>query len=256
MVESLLTPSSVKLFGRVLTQLYILRMRSASLGALEAKRVARKAATAGSTAIDVALAVNNYASSSNPSDPDASIGAWAVANATNEAAADPSNDGRDIYRVAKLIAAIYDLPYAAIGGNQFLRAQLDAPGRQLAAVYSFAFEGRFCELPKPAIFLVHGNGVAVSSVGHGRTTLDVAGVIAKEWEFSESSNPDDPPKNELRVWEYDKGDFSMRMDVETGSLEQILLMAMMRGGPALGANHHLSANHHLGIGSTDPRNRR
>jgi hypothetical protein len=31
-------------------------------------------------------------------------------------------------------------------------------------------------------------------------------------------------------WEYDKGDFSLRMDVETGPFERILLDAMLFGG--------------------------
>jgi hypothetical protein len=79
--------------------------------------------------------------------------------------------------------------------------------------------------------------------------------LAKEWEFSDSDAAD------VRVWEYDKGDFSIRLDVETGQFEQILLAAVMRTGSSLGAGHNLGSAHNLGmhnlgIGGVDPRNRK
>jgi hypothetical protein len=48
--------------------------------------------------------------------------------------------------------------------------------------------------------------------------VDQSGVAAKNWEFS----------SDVRAWEYDKGDFSMRLDIETGPFDQILLEAMLR----------------------------
>jgi hypothetical protein len=35
----------------------------------------------------------------------------------------------------------------------------------------------------------------------------------------------------MKVWAYDKGDFSIRMDVRTGPLEQILLEAEISSDP-------------------------
>jgi hypothetical protein len=62
----------------------------------------------------------------------------------------------------------------------------------------------------------------------GRTTLEVSGVMAREWEFSAPQNP--AGNQDLRYWEYEKGDFSIRLDSEAGQLEQILLAATLRAG--------------------------
>ena len=47
--------------------------------------------------------------------------------------------------------------------------------------------------------------------------VDESGVAAASWDFLE----------DVMYWEYDKGDFSIRFDIETGPLEQILLEAAM-----------------------------
>jgi hypothetical protein len=52
--------------------------------------------------------------------------------------------------------------------------------------------------------------------------LDQSGVIAREWEFAGDKA--------LTYWEYEKGDFSIRLDMEAGPFEQILLMAALRAG--------------------------
>jgi hypothetical protein len=265
MVESLLSPSSVKLFGRVLNQLYVLSMEHAKEGAKAAAKVAKDKlhANPNATAVEVRAAVVDFVQSYKVTNADQSVGAWAVENAVVLAAARPSATGKTVVKAAKVKASTYDVAYPKLGQNRFLRSQLDADDRQLSVIYSFAFEGRYYDLPRPTVFLVHGDGLPITPAGSGsRTNLDIAGVIAKEWEFSESLTPGDQKLNDLRVWEYDKGDFSIRMDIETGPLEQILLAAMMRGGSSLsaahnlGANHNLGASHNLGIGGLDPRNRR
>ncbi len=55
----------------------------------------------------------------------------------------------------------------------------------------------------------------------------MAGVVAREWEFSDNEADDPSPK--LVYWEYEKGDFLLRLDTEAGPLEQILLAAAIRG---------------------------
>jgi hypothetical protein len=96
-----------------------------------------------------------------------------------------------------------------------------------ARIYAFSFEGAIYSLPKPAMFLVLGPGTSVDArKGGGRTTTDDSGVVAREWEFSGV----DPNVVDLRYWEYEKGDFSIRLDTEAGPLEQILLMAALRAG--------------------------
>ena len=56
----------------------------------------------------------------------------------------------------------------------------------------------------------------------------------RDWDFSA----------DLRYWEYEKADFSMRLDVTTGTLEQILLEAALAGmgGSYAGANAQSGAN--------------
>ena len=116
-------------------------------------------------------------------------------------------------------------PYS-YGANFFLREQLQAPGARLARIYAFSYEGSYYMLPKPAIFLVHGIGedpnvpapAAASHVSRGPNTTHNTGLVGKNWEFSADT----------RMWEYDKGDFSLRFDIETGSLEQILLEATIK----------------------------
>jgi hypothetical protein len=98
---------------------------------------------------------------------------------------------------------------------------------QFARIYAFSFEGAFYNMPKPSIFLVHGPGTVIdmTSASQGyRTTLDQSGVIAREWEFSAQKNLD------MVFWEYEKGDFSIRLDTEAGQFEQILLATSLRSG--------------------------
>jgi hypothetical protein len=114
------------------------------------------------------------------------------------------------------------------------------PSVNIARIYAFSFEGAVYTLPKPSMFLVHGPGGMIDITGTarggagerwsfgniGRTDLDQSGVMAREWEFSAPNSQD---KFDLRYWEYEKGDFLMRLDTEAGPLEQILLAAALRG---------------------------
>jgi hypothetical protein len=108
--------------------------------------------------------------------------------------------------------------------NNFLEHQINAKDAQLARIYAFSFEGTFYQLPKPAIFVVHGPGTQLGNWGNP-SVMDIAGVAAREWDFSGSG-----PNTDLLYWEYEKGDFSLRLDTEAGPLEQILLAATLRGG--------------------------
>ena len=116
-----------------------------------------------------------------------------------------------------------------LGANNYLRAQLMAEDARLARIFAFSFEGAFFELAKPAIFLVHGVGMRPDEpapkdkegkVEYGRLSRSpgssaVSGLARQTGAFAK----------DLKVWIYDKGDFSMRLDAETGTLEHILLAA-------------------------------
>jgi len=155
----------------------------------------------------------------------------------------------------------------ALGANEFLRGQLkEASHPNFARIYAFSYEGHYYDLPKPALFLVDGPGISPFIP----SDIDGSGVAAKDWELSQvqgvadpgpvgnAPNAPAPPTNHLRMWEYDKGDFSIRMDVETGPFEQILLEAVLRGGSTLSSGADLrSSGADLRIsGGADLRSRR
>jgi hypothetical protein len=120
----------------------------------------------------------------------------------------------------------YQVQPPRLGANLFLRDQLQAPGACIARIYGFAYEGHYYDLARPPLFLVHGPGHRADRLPepppdpltNRRTSarpdkVDRFGVAATCESFPE----------DIRVWAYDKGDFSLRMDVRTGPLEQILL---------------------------------
>ena len=99
---------------------------------------------------------------------------------------------------------------SSIGGNKFLQQQLAQKDARLARIYGFSYEGHYYHLGQPVILLVHGDGDhAVDS------TIEDSGVGARDWAFA----------TDMRVWDYDKGDFSLRIDTESGPLQDILLEA-------------------------------
>jgi hypothetical protein len=137
-------------------------------------------------------------------------------------------------------------PAPRLGGNNFLQQQLFPPGvtpttsARLARIYAFAYEGHYYDLPRPMIFLVHGPGAdpeapkpgGAPRVSRAPADADRTGIASQNYSFAD----------DMKVWSYDKGDFSLRMDVETGTLEQILLDATLAGagGTYAGANAQIA----------------
>ena len=111
------------------------------------------------------------------------------------------------------------------GSNNFLASQLRNREARLARIFIFAFEGQIYELSRPAIFLVHGDGEdpdaplpqtsAQARLARSPGRIARTGVGRHFGSFSE----------DMRVWAYDKADLSLRMDIDTGRFEQILLDA-------------------------------
>jgi len=104
----------------------------------------------------------------------------------------------------------------------------------LARIYGFSYEGAYYGLPRPAIFLVHGAGTPVGNWVFP-STMEQSGVAGKGWDFSGPTGyvgggPPTPNTADVWYWEYEKGDFSIRLDPEAGPFEQILLMATLRAG--------------------------
>jgi hypothetical protein len=113
---------------------------------------------------------------------------------------------------------------AALGANHFLRDQLADQGAQFARIYGFSYEGAYYALACPALFVVHGPGTPAPPpvpgnappnqfVARGPSDTDRSGEARNDAEFS----------SDIMYWEYDKGDFSLRLDVTAGTFEDILL---------------------------------
>lgn len=97
-----------------------------------------------------------------------------------------------------------------LGGNKFLRQQLATAGAQLARIYGFSHLGRYTALSRATLMLVHGAGQKVNDgTLAGAAEAYGAGALA----------------GDIMVWEYDRADFSLRLDVESGPLERILIEA-------------------------------
>ena len=119
------------------------------------------------------------------------------------------------------------------GANRELEDQLAAEEAKIARIYGFSYEGTYCDLPKPALFLVHGDGEPATQAAAERGDTNQArapgepsltGVAAADFQFADG----------LMVWSYDKADHTIRMDVETGEFEDVLLnMFFGGGGPAV-----------------------
>ncbi len=115
---------------------------------------------------------------------------------------------------------------APLGSNNFLYQQLTDQNATLARIYAFAYEGDLYFLPKPYVFLVHGRGTPVvepnstnPEVAKGVATVDIWGVIAKIDRFAD----------DVLVWDYDKEDFSLRIDIVSGPLSELALEPAMAG---------------------------
>ena len=120
-----------------------------------------------------------------------------------------------------------DSPPPRMSANDFLQDQLGAFEKdskrspRFARIYGYSYEGHYYDLARPTIMLVHGPGTdpegprppAVPRVSRAPADVDRTGVAGMAGSYSE----------DIQVWSYDKADFSIRLDPDSGPLEQILL---------------------------------
>ncbi len=112
-----------------------------------------------------------------------------------------------------------------LGRNRQLDEQLEGDAC-FARIYGFSYEGTYYELPNPTLFLVHGDGESAtddnspgSLASRAPNDPSLSGVGAADFQIAD----------DIRVWAYDKADYTIRMDVITGQLEQILLDVFFEG---------------------------
>jgi hypothetical protein len=124
-------------------------------------------------------------------------------------------------------------PGARKGKPHWLWQQLEHKEARLARIYGFSYEGTYYDLPCPALFLVHGTGERAvlnsNIVGQSQTDAQLARAPQKP-NLSGVAAADFGIADDIRVWSYDKADYTIRMDVETGMFEQVLLDAYFSDG--------------------------
>lgn len=102
------------------------------------------------------------------------------------------------------------------GNNHFLADQsANGSGTKFARIYGYSYAGKYYELEVPTIFLVHGDGTTITDKEAQGT-----GIAAQDFDFA----------TDLKVWAYDQADFSIRLDMSTGPLSQLLLDPEGDGG--------------------------
>lgn len=113
-----------------------------------------------------------------------------------------------------------------MGENNFLFEQVANSSSAIARIYSFSFENILYDMTRPTLFLVHGKGIDPEGVDFklvgdrrlysrmpaetGRTGLSMTSTT-----FTQG----------IRAWAYDRGDFTLRLDLEGGTFDTLLLQA-------------------------------
>lgn len=113
--------------------------------------------------------------------------------------------------------------------NNFLIDQLSRQDARLARISSFSYQSEMVELVKPAIFLVHGNGQRVElfeetnpdqlTLKNRPTYTERSGMVAQQGSFA----------FDIFVWVYDRADYTLRLDTESGSFDSVLLARELGG---------------------------
>lgn len=111
-----------------------------------------------------------------------------------------------------------------------LQESLVFAAAKIARIYGFSYENYYYDLPRPVLFLVHGAGTPASEAKPGGPAQNKARAAAQP-SLTGLGEMDFQFADDLMVWSYDKADYTIRMDVETGMFEDVLLAAMLGDGP-------------------------
>jgi hypothetical protein len=113
-----------------------------------------------------------------------------------------------------------------MSNNNFLFAQLSGAGAQLARIYAFSYEAGYYDLARPTIFLVHGEGIEPEGVS-GTLTPDQRKLSRMPGETGRTglATQEGSFAGGIKAWAYDRADFTIRLDMEGGSFDSLLLEA-------------------------------
>ena len=126
--------------------------------------------------------------------------------------------GKTLYRIKRHRAGLEE---QRSGSNRFLAEQFDKA--RFARIYGFSYEGHYYDLPRPTVFLVHGKGHPLTEDDGAGSSASNPARAPRSPNFSGVSTANFQFADEMRVWSYDKADYTVRMDVETGMIEDVLL---------------------------------
>jgi hypothetical protein len=147
-----------------------------------------------------------------------------------EGAAAREGGGGDVRRAAEEPRVLVPAQQEGYLGSSQLVAAMDRGDLRLAHIFGFAHEGRYTPMHVPALFLVHTNGQDVLAAGE--TEIDPARLGLAHLEKGNLTFASD-----LKFWTYDRGDETIRLDVSTGTLLQLVVDA--ETGPAGGQGRRI-----------------
>jgi hypothetical protein len=99
-------------------------------------------------------------------------------------------------------------------GSKLLRDALeDMDDPRVARIYGFSYGGHYYKLGRPTLLIVNGDGEARGTLDKGDTSVDNWGVEAKIERFAD----------DVRAWDLDREDLTIRFDVDSGFVRDILI---------------------------------
>ncbi len=180
MAETLLTPSSIKMYGRILTDLiFNYNANTVVIGNnnfLQGQFTATPNVQFNGTTTTGTLKITNASTI---------VGIRAGMTINNPAANVYLNNNVTTVRrvVPPATIVVADKAGTGAGGAQPMTASFAV---NFARIYAFSFEGAIYSLPKPSIFLVHGSGLPIdlaignggrTTDGHGRRSCERVGIL-------------------------------------------------------------------------------
>ena len=120
--------------------------------------------------------------------------------------------------------------------NNFLIDQLKADDAALARIHAFSYQNELFSLARPAVFVVHGDGIEIEFPNE--PTDPTSFLLRKVPAYAERSGLAGQKGSfatGMKMWLYDRADFTVRLDTESGTFEQVLLEYELGGGIGSGS---------------------
>ncbi|MEM9331920.1 MAG: pentapeptide repeat-containing protein [Pseudomonadota bacterium] len=121
------------------------------------------------------------------------------------------NSISSVFLFGKIVSDLQIVPEKKTNGKK------EEPALEIARVYGYSFNGSYYEMASPCLFQVSGKSEPAKKVEVPGPNLD----------------DDDPFYESLQVWEVNKSDKTIRLDVDAGTFESVLLSDPVDGGPGV-----------------------